>query len=145
MMSNNFLVNLMHFSLQETGAERALAVDGDLEIVGVVNLDEEAMRSREFNAMDCVERALNSGQPLITNNAVLDPGQAPVTNTQFRNLRLVVVIPVVGFGAVYLDQPINKGIIPKEIVNRLMTLAAETVQDEAVSLDDLAGRYQAMH
>lgn len=143
-MSDNFLTTLMEFALQKTGAERALAVDTGMNVLGAINLDDEAMQARDFNAMDCVRRALNNGEPLITNNAVIDPNQAPITNTQFRNLRLVIVIPVAGFGAVYLDQTISKGVISKETVNRLMTLAADTAGNETVSMDDLAGYYQTL-
>ncbi|MCB9449956.1 MAG: hypothetical protein H6672_00865 [Anaerolineaceae bacterium] len=143
-MSENFLTTFMIFALQQTGAERALVVDHDIRILETVNLDDESMGATDFNAMDCVIRALDSGNPLITNNAVLDPDHAPVTNTQFRNLRLVVVIPVIGLGALYLDQPISKGVIAKEVVNRLMTLASDAVEEGISSLDDLAERYRAI-
>jgi hypothetical protein len=143
-MSDNFLTLFMAFALQATGADRALAVDSDMNLLETVNLDDDDMQAQDFNAMDCVERALDSGLPLITNNAVIDPDQAPVTNTQFRNLRLVVVIPVAGWGAVYIDQPISKGVIPKETVSRLMKLGADTAASEAATLEDLAETYRTI-
>lgn len=141
-MSETFLSNFMHVSLHITGAERALVVDHDLTIIDMVNLDQSDVLADNFIGIDVIQRALASGECIVTNNAVSDNAHAPNTNTNFSNLRLVVVIPAAGYGAVYLDQLMRKGVIPKDKVNRLMVLGEHIVQSgqleiSAEEMDDL--------
>ncbi len=121
-MSATFLTNFMRLALAVTGAERGMAADGSLSIVATANLEQADVLSTQFIGIEVIRQALDSGEPIITNNAVSDPRRAPVTNTNFSNLRVVVVIPVEELGAVYLDQHIRKGVIRKEIVDRLWLL-----------------------
>src|SRR5690349_14057009 len=115
-MSENFLSNFMHAALAITGAERALVVDSDLTIIDMVNLAQSDVLADNFIGIDIIRRALESGEAIVTNNAVSDVAHAPNTNTNFSNLRLIVVIPAGGHGAVYLDQLMRKGVIPKDRV-----------------------------
>lgn len=143
-MSATFLANLMRLAQSETGAERAMAADGDLSILATLNLEQADLMSVQFNGIEIIRQALDDGQPIITNNAVIDPRHAPVTNTNFSNLRVVVVIPVEEYGAIYLDQHIRRGVIPKELVNRLWRLAGHVVDSGAMecSLEELQALYE---
>jgi len=145
-MSETFLSNFMHVALDITGAERALAVDPDLTIVDMVNLEQADVLADNFIGIDVIQRALQSGESIVTNNAVSDASHAPNTNTNFSNLRLVVVIPVGGHGAVYLDQLMRKGVIPKDRVNRLMELGEQIAEsgELEISADEMGERYQQM-
>jgi hypothetical protein len=127
-MTDSFLSAFMHLAKQKTGAERGLALNNELAIVDLVNLEQVDVMSAKFTGLETARQAMESGEAIITNNAVLDPARAPVTNTSFSNLKVVVVIPVPGYGAVYLDQPIKRGIFSKEIVDRLAWVAAQAIQ-----------------
>lgn len=143
-MSATFLVNFMRLALQKTGAERAMAADGNLSIVATMNLEQADLLSPQFTGIEVIRQALDEGEPIITNNAVMDPERAPVTNTSFSNLRVVVVIPVEEYGAVYLDQHIRMGVIPKEVVNRLWMVAGQAANNRQtdISLDELEALYR---
>lgn len=145
-MSETFLSNFMHIALDITGAERAMAVDPDLTIVDMINLDQSDVLDDNFIGIDVIQRALQSGESIVTNNAVSDVSNAPNTNTNFSNLRLVVVIPAGGYGAVYLDQLMRKGVIPKDRVNRLMELGEQIAEsgELEISADEMGERYQQM-
>lgn len=133
-MNSTLLANLMQLAIQQTGADRAMICDAQLAILGSVNLDQADILSE--NLTDVVQKAITSGQPVITNNAVRDAANAPHTKTSFDNLRGVVVIPVSGLGALYLDRPLKQGIISKTTVDRLMKvgqLATTTGQPEATA------------
>src|SRR5512145_423782 len=143
-MSGNFLTNFMRLALQKTGAERALAAAGDLSIVATQNLEQADLMSSQFTGIEVIRRALDNGEPIITNNAVMDPNLAPVTNTNFSNLRVVVVIPVEEYGAIYLDQHIRRGVIPRDVVRRLWSLAMQLAANGQmdISEEDLDALYQ---
>jgi hypothetical protein len=145
-MSETFLSNFMHVALRITGAERALVVDDDLTIIDMVNLDQSDVLADNFIGVDVVRKALESGEPIVTNNAVSDISNAPNTNTNFSNLRLIVVIPVAGYGAVYLDQLMRLGVIPKDTINRLMELGEQIAQSQQleISADEMDERYQQL-
>lgn len=133
-MSSSLLSNFLRVALEKTGAERGLAADSDMAIIDTVNLDQADIMSQAFMGIETIRQALDSGEAIITNNAVTSLSDAPVTNTSFSNLRVVVVIPVGEYGAVYLDQPIRNGIIPKETVDRLMALGEKVTRDQQTEL-----------
>src|SRR6476620_9874757 len=102
--NTSLLAGLMQIAIQQTGADRAMVCDTLLAVVGSVNLEQAEILSERLT--DVVQKAITTGQPVITNNAVRDAANAPLTKTNFDNLRGVVVIPVVGVGALYLDRPL---------------------------------------
>ena len=126
-MNTSLLASLMQIAIQQTGADRAMVCDTHLAIIGSVNLEQADILSEHLT--DVVQRAIASGQPVITNNAVRDAANAPLTKTNFDNLRGVVVIPVVGIGALYLDRPLKQGIIAKNTISRLMKVAEQAAKD----------------
>ena len=109
--NTSLLASLMQIAIQQTGADRAMVCDTHLAVVGSVNLEQSEILSERLT--DVVQRAITSGQPVITNNAIKDAADAPHTKTNFENLRGVVVIPVVGVGALYLDVPSSRALSPK--------------------------------
>jgi hypothetical protein len=135
-MSGNFLSNFMRFALQTTGAERGLACDLELSIVDQVNIQQADIMSQHFTGLETMRRALEDGESIITNNAVMDPALAPVTNTNFSNLRVVVVIPLLNYGAIYLDQSIRRGIIAKEIVDRLTIVGNTALENNLFEISE---------
>ena len=136
--NTSLLASFMQIAIQQTGADRAMVCDTQLSIVGSVNLEQADILSERLT--DVVQKAITSGQPVITNNAVRDAADAPHTKTNFDNLRGVVVIPVVGIGALYLDRPLKQGIIAKNTVNRLMKVAEQAAKsDQAETTADKLG------
>lgn len=139
-MSADFLSNFMRVALEITGAERAVACDAESAIINFHNIEQTDLLSEKFSGMEIVRQSLESGLPIITNNAVSSITDAPVTNTNYSNLRVIVVIPIAGVGAIYLDQPIRKGIIPKDKVDRLAALAQRAATDSSAA--ELKSLYQ---
>lgn len=123
-MSEQFAVRFMHFALEVTGAERGLAVDTSLNPLGTVGLDEHTLNDADFTGVQNVQRAILVGTtPYIANNMILDPNAAPVTNTNFANLRLVVVFLLGREGAVYLDRHVRSGAVDRGMAEQLQGLA----------------------
>lgn len=145
-MSGNFLSNFMRVALEKTGAERALAADAHLAIVDMLNFEQADVLDEDFIGLDIMRQALESGEPIISNNAVQRVIDAPNTNTSFTNLRLIVVIPVAPVGVVYLDQHIRRGIIPKEIIERLAAFGSQAVQNNQMDRgeDELHALYDQL-
>lgn len=119
-MNESFLARLLRVAQKVTQAERGFAVNTTLDVLERFNVDETTLEDKVFRdfAHTWLERAVNDGKTIITNNIITDPTQAPNTNTNFANLRVVVCIPVRTHGALYLDQHIRNGIIPRDVIER---------------------------
>lgn len=146
-MSNPILEHFLLAARNITGAERGLVVDTGLHILQTVNLEPAVVASTEFieSATRVLQDAMAQGEPIVTNNVITDPAQAPTTNTNFANLRVIVAIPVEGLGAIYLEKHINKGVIDRETVQKLMRLADEARQDNQThSEDSLVEKFATM-
>lgn len=128
-MSQSFLLNFMRVAYHVTRAERAFAVDNDLTVRGTVGITPEQI---EAAYLKCIKRALERGEAIITDNytMTIEPSQAPITNQSFPQLRAVFIIPLVGHGAVCLDQRLQRGIIAKDKVDRLMQLGRRAIADQ---------------
>ena len=140
--NTSLLASLMQIAIQQTRADRAMVCDTHLAVVGSLNLEQTDILSERLT--DVVQKAITTGQPVITNNAVKDAANAPLTKTNFDNLRGVVVIPVVGVGALYLDRPLKQGIIAKNTVLRLMKVAEQAAKSDQTetTADKLGELYQ---
>jgi hypothetical protein len=125
-MSRIFLENFMYAARKITSAECGLAVDAQLKPVVFVDPEHDDADPATLGqfALDCLRQAMTSGEAIITNNVITDPAEAPSTNTSFTDLKVVVALPVAHLGAIYLDRHIRKGIIPKQMVDRLMWLVS---------------------
>lgn len=126
-MTGSFLATYLRFTKNVTRAARAMAVDTQLNVVDAINLEQADLEDSKLGdlAADCLTRAIENGEAVITNNVITDPSQAPVTNTNFSDLRVVVAFPVAGHGAIYLDQHIRHGIIGKDVIDKLMRFAVK--------------------
>lgn len=125
-MSDEFMVKFLRVAKAITAMERGMVVNDDLDLVDALDLPQAILDSPSFSRLATaqIQRALESGIPVITNNIITDPSQAPVTNTGFSDLRVVVIFPLKGHGALYLDQHIRHGIIQRDIIDKVMSLGA---------------------
>lgn len=136
-MSVTFLTNLLHIAREVTESDRGFSVDTDLKVHEHINISEETITTELLKgvARDQLSQAMFTNKTLITNNIITDITEAPNTNTNFSNLRIVVVLPVEKVGAVYIDQSVRSGIIKRDIVERLEKMIKHFL---AGTLDDVS-------
>jgi len=151
MDSTTLLTNFMRLAVQKSGAERALALDSELAIVASYQIDQVGLLDNHFVGIEAARQeaarqALESSEVVITNNVSKDAAAALTTNTTFRDLRFIVVIPVGELGAIYLDQSMRLGAIPRAAVLNLSGLAAviASQHDTAISEDQIEALYEAL-
>ncbi len=146
MDSTTLLTNFMRLAVQKSGAERALALDAELAIVASYQIDQVGLLDNHFVGIEAARQALESSEVVITNNVSKDAAAALTTNTTFRDLRFIVVIPVGELGAIYLDQSMRLGAIPRAAVLNLSGLAAviASQHDTAISEDQIEALYEAL-
>lgn len=120
-MSHPFLPLFMHFAQDVTQAQRALCADYSLNMIDQINLDDALRKELDFNQMMArfVQEARTREGYLLTNNAVTDLDDAPTTNTSYAELRTIVVFPIAEHGFVYVDHPVNSGVISRLVIERL--------------------------
>ena len=137
-MSDSILSVVMRVAKEITNAERGMSVSTDLTVVDIDNLPDELLEDESFQeiALKSLSQAMESKQSVLTNNIITDPAQAPVTNTNFSDLRVIVAIPVEGEGAVYLDQHIRNGMFQRDTIDKLNRMVAEVVESNEQILDD---------
>lgn len=147
-MEHNFLLTVYAAILDITHAERAMAADEDLRILQMLKIKESDLQEARFGAVvqDALRRAMHERAPMVTNNIITDPSEAPDTNTNFADLRVIVALPVAGYGVVYLDQHIRYGMIPHGTVDRIMRLIEQVlpVPHDHLTAEDLIRLYQQM-
>jgi hypothetical protein len=137
-MSNSILSAIMRTAKDITDAERAMTVISDLTVVDVDNLSLDTINDEAFQdvALKCLSQAMETNESVLTNNIITDPSQAPVTNTNFTDLRIIVAIPVQGEGAVYLDQHIRNGMFQRDTIDKLNRMVAHVVDLDDRSLGE---------
>lgn len=108
-----------------TNVERGLVVDTNLEVISMIGLTPDDIQEATFKdlATHSVRKALDEQETVITNNTISNPDDAPVTNTNFHDMRIIVAFPVGNIGAVYVDQYLRRGIITSNVVERLRAFA----------------------
>ena len=145
-MSTELLSDFMHLVLDITGAERGMAVDADMQVCAVANIDESALQSAQFNdlAVQTLSDAMARNEAIITNNIITDPAEAPTTNTSFSNLRVVVAIPLPQTGAIYVDQHIRNGVIARDAIEKLKQLAQQVTTHEQTGSTNLRELYNQL-
>lgn len=146
-MNQEFLATFLRVAKEVTGAERGMAVNTELEIQpDAIGVDERLINNASFIdlAQDTLRDCLQKDETIVTNNMITDPSEAPITNTNFSDLRVVVAVPVRDVGALYLDQHIRRGVIDRDKLDRLMRVANAVVSDGnlGISDDDLRTLYQ---
>lgn len=138
----SFLSNFMQFALEMTQSTRSVALNSAFEWVDRANVDDKTLQNAKFAelAQHVTREAVALNAPVITNNIITDPSLAPVTNTSFTDLRLVVAIPLQGVGVIYLDRPIKLGVIQRELIERLMAFGNRLTQEELTHFSTTAMR-----
>lgn len=123
-MAEGLLTRLLRFALSETRVDRVYAFDTHGNLVEHAILDKENASAPDISdyMAGLIQRANQTGQLILSNNTFIDPAQAPNTNTSIQNLRIYVVLPIQGYGVLFLDQPIGSGIVPRPIIDKLFTL-----------------------
>jgi hypothetical protein len=146
-MSSDFLNNFLRFAHTITNAERGLVVDGDFSVCGMIALDADTIESDEFNdiASEAMRQAREEKSAIITNNIITDPEDAPITNTNFRNLRIIVTFPVGELGTIYLDQLLRRGVMTSDTLEQLMAFAQKCINEGHTNLsaNELLKRYES--
>lgn len=105
-------------AVQLTGAERAFLVlarpRGLPEVAAAHNVAPEALKSASFRfSRSVVERAIKSGEVVVTASALEDPALDPTRSILDLGLRSILAVPIRGprtvLGALYLDHRIEHG------------------------------------
>jgi hypothetical protein len=145
---STFLNNFMRAAYTITEAERCIAFDNNMMMQDRLNINDEELQKQSFSDLISawVEQAIEAGEPIIANNLITDPSEAPKTNVHLKDLRMVVAIPVAGHGAIYLDQPIRKGVFERDMVNKITQLAHDLVKSGNTDLseDDMTDMYKEL-
>lgn len=144
-MSNAFLAELMRFAVSVTGTERGLAVNRAGEVVAQQNITDEELHDSEFTGFQNIRQAYETGEaPHITNNMILNPDMAPNTNTNFANLRMVVVFTLDDLGAIYIDQHVRMGVVPRPVAERIMGVMMDAASrgQMTITSQELTARYE---
>lgn len=124
-MSEHFLENFMRASVRITEADRGIAVDNDMRIIAAsTNEDTIEVRELEEFIQTNLQAAIKTGETIISNNVITDPQQAPTTNINFTDLRVVIAMPISDYGAIHLERKIRSGIITQTAVSNLSQLSA---------------------
>ncbi|MFZ4827317.1 MAG: hypothetical protein ACOYLB_08170 [Phototrophicaceae bacterium] len=113
---------------------RGVIINRQLQPLAIENFDREKFSDATFIATLPLEKAIQSGKIEIGNDAILS-AQAPSTNTNMSDIRGVIIIPIEGQGALYLDQPIRVGIIPRFTVDKIAQLLHEYAQGLVTEAD----------
>lgn len=147
-MNKQFLENLLEAVLKITNAERGMAVSEDLTIQRVNNVEAAVLESAAFIefANNCMRQAITEDKVIVTNNIITDPSQAPTTNTNFANLRVVVALPIKAHGALYTDQHIRNGVLTRKTTEKLKRLVAHLLENhyEDATTEDIIDIYNQL-
>jgi hypothetical protein len=148
-MNNAYLANFLQLAKQVTQAERGLVVDTHESIIAMDGLDEDALQTGNLQSLikQTVRDALDENKAILSNNIIRDPSEAPDTNTAFRNLRLMVGIPVEQLGVIYLDKQVRNGVILRQDIEQLQRFGQFLIEQGLTDLDAAAmyERYQQMN
>ena len=146
-MRKDLIVAFLHAAMEIGACDRGIAVDDNMNVLDSINLDEEIRQSPRFSLLMsvAVRRSMDTNESVITNNVVTSAAEAPLTNTSFSDLRMVVAIPLEGVGAIYMDKPVKLGIIPRQMVETLYEIGQDIIKSEPpviVNKDDIVTRYK---
>jgi hypothetical protein len=122
---------LLMFAMHITQAECGLMVDEALQVVGT-HAEGDFSFTPDDVMLANLRHAIETQESLIGNNFTTD---APDTNTNVMDLRVAVVLPVSGTGAIYLDKPVRQGVITKSVIDRLMHVIQQMAKNPSQSID----------
>jgi hypothetical protein len=140
------LENYLTFVLMVTQADRCLIVDEQGQTLASRHFDSGMLNSEAFVelASQVLKHAIETNRPVITNNIIVDPAEAPTTNTAFSDLRIVVGLPVPGVGALYMDRPVRHGAFDRALLDQLIQFSSKVLSSqEPIDADAMRQRFQA--
>jgi hypothetical protein len=146
-MRKDLVVAFLNAAMEIGACDRGMAVDDEMNILDSINLNDETRQSPRFNLLMsvAVRRSLDTNEAIITNNVVTSAAEAPLTNTSFSDLRMVVAIPLEGIGAIYMDKPVKQGIIPRQMVDTLYEVGQDVIKSDPpieADKDEFINRYK---
>jgi hypothetical protein len=146
-MRKDLVVAFLNAAMEIGACDRGMAVDDEMNILDSINLNDETRQSPRFNLLMsvAVRRSLDTNEAIITNNVVTSAAEAPLTNTSFSDLRMVVAIPLEGLGAIYMDKPVKQGIIPRQMVDTLYEVGQDVIKSDPpieADKDEFITRYK---
>jgi hypothetical protein len=145
-MTPERLENYLTFVLTVTQADRCLIVDEQQQTLASRHFDSGVLNSEAFVelASQVLKHAIETNRPVITNNIIVDPAEAPTTNTAFSDLRIVVGLPVPGVGALYMDRPVRHGAFDRALLDQLIQFSSKVLSSqEPIDADAMRQRFQA--
>ncbi len=128
------LNQVMDAIIQLTGAERGflmlLGRDGDLEIRVARNMDRETLAEGDLAVSQSVIRLVaETGEQVLTTNAVTDPRFSGKTSIVAHNLRSILCVPLLArgeiIGVIYVDNRVRSGVFSQSDLETLATFAAQ--------------------
>ncbi len=128
------LAQVMDAIIQLTGAERGFLMlrddDGNLQVEVARNLDQQTVSSAEFNYSRTIANlVLDSGQGILTTNAVEDPRFAGGASIVSQGLRSIMACPLRARGTIigiaYVENRIVAGLFVPEDLTTLEALAGQ--------------------
>jgi putative methionine-R-sulfoxide reductase with GAF domain len=123
---------VMETLIRLTGAERGclmLQSEGDeLVIEAARNFDQESVEASDLEVSHTVvEQAIETGEPVLTTNALLDPRFSGEASIIGYHLRSIVCVPLKArgrvIGALYMDNHIQEGVFSGDDLPTLTTFA----------------------
>jgi len=147
------LKNLMDAAMRLSGAENGFLVlrsedsEGPIPGFSVVvarNVAKEALESKEFAfSLSAIRQAMESGQPVVTDNALQDPRFSQAKSVQLHELKSILALPVNGrrgiLGVFYLDHRFEAALFDEEQLKALRAFAdqAALALQKAQMIEDL--------
>jgi len=134
---NRLLKRLMDRALELAKAENGFLVLKSDAMVGPLpgftvavarNISKKALEKEEFRpSLTAVKRAMQTGLPVVTDNAVEDPLFREAKSVHLQKLKSLLALPVIGtegvLGIFYLDHRFAKGLFEGETLAALKTFA----------------------
>ena len=135
------LDQVMDAVIQLTGAERGLLMlrddDGGLQMKAARNLDQQTLGSEHFRySRTIANHVLDTGEAVLTTNAVEDPRFAGQASIVSQSLRSIMAVPLWArgntIGVAYVENRIVAGLFSDEDLNTLEALAGQA----AIAIDN---------
>lgn len=119
------LNNVMDRTIEVFGAERGCLFlkdeSGSLNLVCARGMDKNTIDHDEFaTSRNVLAQVMESGEPLLSSNAALDPSFKNFASVSFHALRSIMAVPVIfrgeTKGLIYVDNRIQAGVFsPREV------------------------------
>jgi hypothetical protein len=128
------LSNVMDRVIEVFGAERGCLFlkdeSGSLNLVCARGIDKSAIDHEEFStSRNLLAQVMESGEPLLSSNAEVDPNFKQFASVSFHNLRSIMAVPVIfrgeTKGLIYVDNRIQAGVFNYQQVDLLTMIAQQ--------------------